>query len=945
MHALDIYVKQVQLPADITANSINCVVEGPEGFIWLGTTNGLYRWDGDRALKFETNQIAESLNITALTKDPEGTMWAGCEDGSIFQLQNNQLTEWKSADTMHFSRINTLLFDNSGNLWWGTNGSGLYFYNGRQINHIGVSDGLPDSYIYMLEKGFYGEVWASTDRGVALCKSWESLYEINSFDKASGLTDDIVRVLAKDKDDNMWLGFHEGGVCYYTNESKQFIEIPKENGNDFDQVNALAFDQSGLWVANGKNTIRYLNTSSENAVFEEVEMHGLSLPTKIEWIFTDHLGNLWMLDKEGLFVSSAGAFSLISHKFDTDISSARMLMNYSDTEIWLAKEHVISKVTSSGIRNYLSGVLSKSSTITSMKKDLYGNLWIGTFGDGVIVFHPQSGKYTLITEQDGLVNNSVLDLSIHGDEVWIATLGGASHISIENDWPTSPIAIESFDKEHGLGNNFIYNIHQDTDNATWFGTDGNGLVKYNENRFTFYDEQDGLLDNVVYSIAEDVEGTLWLSTASSGLYSFNGEHFMNYTVEDGLSSNQIYSLACKDDFVFIMNEGGLDILDRSNGIIMGLNQELGLKKIQADLNKVYIDNNCVCFMTRQGIIQINVKRLANYTTSPEMVLDQILVNLEPMDSAAFAVLDPDDNKLVFEYNGIWWMAPDKLHYMTRMIGYDSIWQTTYDRRATYASLSPGDYSFEVKAYLNSKSSTTAPLILNFRILKPLYARWWFIVLAILLVVAFFFWVVRYRELRLKTIEVRKKEKLEFEFQTLKNQINPHFLFNSFSTLISMIEDKTDLAAEYTEKLSDFFRDILEVKDQELIPMEEELTMMQNYSYIQHQRFADNFSLEIELDEPAKSSMLPPLTFQLLTENAIKHNIVSKNKPLLVSISSDNKFIFIANNLQKKPNPEHSTGIGLRNIQERYRLLTGKEVKVEEGEHFFKVILPIISTGE
>ena len=105
------------------------------------------------------------------------------------------------------------------------------------------------------------------------------------------------------------------------------------------------------------------------------------------------------------------------------------------------------------------------------------------------------------------------------------------------------------------------------------------------------------------------------------------------------------------------------------------------------------------------------------------------------------------------------------------------------------------------------------------------------------------------------------------------------------------------------------------------------------------------SLEIELDEPAKSSMLPPLTFQLLTENAIKHNIVSKNKPLVVTISSDNKFIFIANNLQKKPNPEHSTGIGLRNIQERYRLLTGKEVKVEEGEHFFKVILPIISTGE
>jgi LytS/YehU family sensor histidine kinase len=203
-------------------------------------------------------------------------------------------------------------------------------------------------------------------------------------------------------------------------------------------------------------------------------------------------------------------------------------------------------------------------------------------------------------------------------------------------------------------------------------------------------------------------------------------------------------------------------------------------------------------------------------------------------------------------------------------------------------------------------------------------------------------MIRIREKRLKASENRKKEKLEFEFQTLKNQINPHFLFNSFSTLISMIEENPDIAVEYTEKLSDFFRNILEVKEHELISVDEELEMMQNYFYIQHKRFGKNFSLEISLDEQAKKSKIPPLTLQLLAENAIKHNIVSKSKPLTIKISNSKKFILVSNNLQKKKQSEKSTGVGLQNIKERYRLLTGKEVTIQESQQFFKVILPIIN---
>lgn len=941
INGIDIYVKHVNLPGNIPASVINRVLPDSSGFIWLGTSKGLYRWDGQRIVAYPVSENLLIPNVTALTRDRYGVVWAACADGSIYHVSGQVLQNWKPADTGSFHRINDLLFDNGGKLWWGTNGSGLFFHNGSKIINIGLEDGLPDNYIYTLEKGFFGEIWASTDRGVALCKSWENLLEISYFDKTTGLTDDIVRVVTKDNKGNIWLGFHEGEVCFYNKKLKIFTKITDTSVNRFSRVNDIAIDENGLWIANEKG-LRYLSSAKNPKAFEDVQFHGESLPTKIETICTDRFGNLWILDKEGLFVSSAGAFTRIRRKFNFNLISAKAIAKANEKSVWIAENNTISEITGTRTQRYLTGILQTTSTITCLKEDEQGNFWIATFGDGVVVFDPVTKKHRFITEKHGLVNNNVLDISIRGNSIWVATLGGASHLKVNSIWGEQAFGIESYDKEHGLGNNFIYNILQDSKNRVWFGTDGNGLVKFDENGFTFYDEKTGLGDDVVYSIAEDRDGDIWLSTASSALYRFDGNNFQNYTTADGLMSNNILSLACKYGNIFILTESGLDILNKSTGNFLGLNEELGLRKITADLNKVYTGNDFVCFVTEQGIIRINTDLFKNYAVLPGLVIDKVLINLMAVEMATVSQLGHDENKLEFEYNGFWYLAPGKVRYLTRLKGYDPDRQITYDRRSSYANLAPGDYTFEVSAFLGNVPTHLVPEAVSFKILQPVYARWWFIVLMTILVLAILYFMIRAGEKRLKAAEARKKEKLEFEFQTLKNQINPHFLFNSFSTLISMIEEKPEVAVEYTEKLSDFFRNILEVKEQELIPMEEELEMMRNYFYIQHKRFGKNFSLEIELDETVKQSKIPPLTLQLLAENAIKHNIVSKNKPLVVKISNDEKYILVKNNLQKKKQTGPSTGIGLQNIKERYRLLTGKEVGIKENEDYFEVILPIIN---
>lgn len=188
----------------------------------------------------------------------------------------------------------------------------------------------------------------------------------------------------------------------------------------------------------------------------------------------------------------------------------------------------------------------------------------------------------------------------------------------------------------------------------------------------------------------------------------------------------------------------------------------------------------------------------------------------------------------------------------------------------------------------------------------------------------------------------KKDNLEARYETLKAQLNPHFLFNSLNTLITMVDDNPK-AANYVQNLADFMRYVLINKDKELILIQEELESCEKYLFLQESRFGANLSWSIQLDEETVKSSIAPLTIQLLLENAIKHNIISKDKPLIINIKNENnEFICIENNLQKKMTG-NSTGQGLKNIMARYEYLTSLKPRVETDEHSFKVFIPILKS--
>ncbi len=188
-----------------------------------------------------------------------------------------------------------------------------------------------------------------------------------------------------------------------------------------------------------------------------------------------------------------------------------------------------------------------------------------------------------------------------------------------------------------------------------------------------------------------------------------------------------------------------------------------------------------------------------------------------------------------------------------------------------------------------------------------------------------------------------KESMAATYENLKSQVNPHFLFNSLNALTNLVYEDQDKAANFIKQLSEVYRYVLDTRDREVVPLEEEVKFLNSYIYLQQIRFGDKLSIELSLN--GLNTMVAPLALQMLIENAVKHNEVSEENPLHVKIYQEIGFIVVENNLQKKSRlGESSSGLGLENISKRYEFLSKKKVKIEQVNNKFLVKLPVIPSS-
>ncbi len=193
---------------------------------------------------------------------------------------------------------------------------------------------------------------------------------------------------------------------------------------------------------------------------------------------------------------------------------------------------------------------------------------------------------------------------------------------------------------------------------------------------------------------------------------------------------------------------------------------------------------------------------------------------------------------------------------------------------------------------------------------------------------------------LKREQKLREEKLIFQNETLKNQINPHFLFNSLNTLSSLISTRQEIAEEFIQRLSSIYRYILENSSHDRVPLSVELSFIKDYFYLHQIRDDGKILMEIRVDAPENYEILP-VSLQILVENSIKHNKATRENPLKIVIYVENKYVIVKNNLQKMATHLNSTQIGLKNLAQRVNLVSGKQLIAEETSSEFIVKIPLL----
>ncbi|HUR31013.1 MAG TPA: histidine kinase, partial [Saprospiraceae bacterium] len=433
-------------------------------------------------------------------------------------------------------------------------------------------------------------------------------------------------------------------------------------------------------------------------------------------------------------------------------------------------------------------------------------------------------------------------------------------------------------------------------------------------------------------------------TPDHGLIEYDGNNYKPLGINEGLGNTNIAAIAITGlGDLLISHKRGIDVMQPSRRHFIYYVDEIGLKSMDPGLNSIFTNSKGHVYVSGPNQIIKYYSTNKRLSIDPRTQITNVSVYEQPIDFSTQHHFAYNENYISFDYVGLWYSSPKSVNYLYKLDGYDRQWKESRDNAASYSSLPAGDYTFYVRASEN-KFFLDEPLAsYSFSIGKPFWLEYWFMAAVILLSGFLLYWIVKSRERRSERQAVLKKEMIETQFQALKAQINPHFLFNSFNTLITIIDENTrepGIAIEYVEKLSDFFRSILQYREQETITLQEEWELVQNFCYLLKKRYDDN--LRLHMDKPPKDAYILPLTLQMLVENAVKHNVISDRRPLDIHITiDDDDYVTVQNNLQPKSKPEPSTQFGLQSIIKRYHLLSEKKVIVDNDEHFFRVRIPII----
>ncbi len=924
----EFYFRQMPLDFDGDIQKIGLLFQGKDQMIWLGTDQGLYSFDGRNYRKIERPDRA-THEVTAIAERSDGELWTGFDDGFIQVISVPGENRVIPTDSLKGVSISKILFDPDGDVYIATYGEGIWRIRNNQLLRLTFTSLLQTDDVYDAILDNVGRIWLATDRGIWIYQQ-QPEENLKHLGREQGLPDEIVTKLLAEKNGDVWIGLYDHGLGRYIAGKDTIITVMAIEPGDESVIGLVKGHEDETWMATEKNIGKYSFAQSG---------HKIQLPPEItkrlDVILLDRTGNLWVGSGNKLYMANTQLDSRIP-----DVTGIQAITSL-DGKLWLGCESGLYSMNQDG-GDLIQHLQKEQLNILSIYADPSGILWIGTFGQGLYVYDPVNDRKRHLTEKENISNNSILNIDGKGHKLWLATLGGITQIDWFDDPFRDKLSVTVFQEKFKFPTGYVYDVYAGADDKIWFGTDGKGLYYLEQNQLHSFHRpitlpgEDTFDLRTIYSITTDVKNNLWISSTKGNILNLdlNGNVLSHLSSAHG-SLNSLITTA-KGEIVMV-REGAIQIKNPDYGVF-SFSSSTGLSSFSPNLNAVCKD--------KDGSIWIaDTDNILHYVPSPTDTARYVhmhLVDISPgmLHQKESIRLNPDSNFLDLRFTGLWYPDPSRVQYRYMLQGHDQDWIYTHEGRAVYSKLSPGTYTFMVAGSYNEDFSQAQPFQKQIIVLPPFYFTWWFISGCILLI-AFATWLLlRMRIQHINKLHQLEKEKTTLQLLAIQAQVNPHFLFNSFNTLSNIIEEDQKSAVAYVDQLSGFFRGVLLHREAELITLEEEVVIMRNYAYILEKRYGNNINIVENISN--LQGYIAPLGIQLLVENAIKHNKVSSEKPLTITITIDDKWVIVSNPVRPKIQAmTDSTGFGLSSLLTRYQYLTSAKIDILNDGNTFTVKIPII----
>ncbi|MEP6646500.1 MAG: two-component regulator propeller domain-containing protein [Saprospiraceae bacterium] len=923
------YFRQMPLDFDGDIQKISILFQGSDQLIWLGTDQGLYSYDGRNYWK--TGRMdGEAHEVTAIAERKGGEIWAGYDDGLIQVLSVPGDNRIITIDSLKGIAISKILFRQNGDILIASYGKGIWTIKNNEVKRLSFQmlHQIDDVYDAVLDDK--ERIWLATDRGIYIYQLSPTEL-LTHLGREQGLPDEIVTKLLVEENGDVWIGLYDHGVAHFIAGKNSIVVVKNIDPEDMSVVDLVTGRNMDVWVATERNVGRYSITYEANKISLPPE-----IPKHIDDLLFDKTGNLWVSSGNKLFMAN----TQLDHHFP-NVTGIQSVTSLKD-KLWLGCESGLYSMDKFG-GEVVHHLEKEQLNILSIYVDPEGILWIGTFGQGLYIYNPETGEKRHLTEQENISNNSILNIDGKANKLWLATLGGITEIDWKDDPFKDKLKLTVFQQKFQFPAGYVYDVYVGDDDKVWFGTDGKGLYYLEKNQlFSFHRPitlpvQDTFDLRTIYSITSDKDNNLWISSTKGNILNLD----INGNVLDHISSahGALNSLISTNKGEIVMVREGVVQINNPEYGLFSFSSSTGLSSFSPNLNAVCRD--------KDGSVWIaDTDNILHYVPSTNDTARYVHMHLVDISPGIFNQqqeeirLNPDSNFLDMRFTGLWYPDPSRVQYRYKLEGHDQDWIYTHEGRAVYSELSPGTYRFVVAGSYNDDFSRSRPFIREIVVMSPFYLTWWFFCVCFILLAALTWSFLRSRIHHFNKLHQLEKEKTTFQMLAIQAQVNPHFLFNSFNTLSSIIEEDQKSAVAYVDQLSGFFRGVLMHREAELITIDEEINIMRNYGYILEKRYGEN--IRIVEDIQKSEGYIAPLSLQLLVENAIKHNKVSHERPLTISISIDDQWAIVSNVIQPKITiASDSTGFGLNSLLTRYQYLTPSKIEIINDGHTFTVKIPII----